>query len=210
MSNYKWLLDAGHGGLKDGRYTSAPAKMHTFEDGLVFYEGVNNRAIVDKLRTLLFEAKIDHHLVYHSREDTPLAARVSIANQVNFLNGGRCIYLSIHSDAMPQGHHGKGSGFSVFTSKGFTRSDKVASIFCKQYEVDFPEFKFRKDYSDGDADKEEDFYVLRATRCPALLVENLFFDNRREAEFLLSEEGRLRIARTLFKSIQEVEKRMAG
>jgi N-acetylmuramoyl-L-alanine amidase len=206
MSNYKWLLDAGHGGMKNGCYTTAPAKMHTFDDGLVFYEGVNNRAIVSKLMILLTEAGIDHELVFHSSDDTPLVTRVSIANQANFLNNGRCIYLSIHSDAMPEGHHGKGSGFSIFTSKGFTRSDKIASIFCKLYEASFPEFKFRKDFSDGDADKEEDFYVLRATRCPALLVENLFFDNRREAEFLLSEEGRRRIASALLKSILENEK----
>ena len=208
MSNYKWLLDAGHGGLKDGRYTSAPAKMHTFEDGLVFYEGVNNRVIVSKLSTLLTEAGIDYELLFHPIYDTPLVTRVSMANQSNFLNGGRCIFLSVHSDAMPEGHHGKGSGFSIFTSKGFTRSDKVASIFCKVYEESFPEFKFRKDFSEGDADKEEDFYVLRATRCPALLVENLFFDNRREAEFLLSEAGQKRIAETLFKCILETEKHL--
>ena len=42
MSNYLWLLDAGHGGMKDGKYTTAPGRMHVFEDGLTFYEGVNN------------------------------------------------------------------------------------------------------------------------------------------------------------------------
>jgi N-acetylmuramoyl-L-alanine amidase len=68
------------------------------------------------------------------------------------------------------------------------------------------QFRFREDRSDGDADMEEDFYVLRKTTCPALLVENLFFDNRREAEFLLSDVGRRQIAEALFTSIQYVEK----
>jgi N-acetylmuramoyl-L-alanine amidase len=209
-SNYKWLLDAGHGGIKDGRYVTAPAKMHRFDDGLVFYEGVNNREIVVKLMDLLERNGIDFAAVYHRCDDTPLNERVALANRHAAAeqreNGRGCIYLSIHSDAMPDGAHGKGSGSSIFTSKGQTRSDKVADIFCMVYQEEMKEFRFRKDESDGDADLEENFYVLRYTSCPALLVENLFFDNRREAEFLMSEAGQQKIAQTLFKAILETER----
>ena len=85
-------------------------------------------------------------------------------------------------------------------------ADKIGDIFCEVYKRELNKFKFREDLSDHDADKEENFYVLRKTNCPALMVENLFFDNRAEAEFLLSEAGRLKIAETLFKSIQATEK----
>jgi N-acetylmuramoyl-L-alanine amidase len=204
MSNYRWLLDAGHGGMKDGKYTTAPAKMHVFDDGLTFYEGVNNRAIVHKLKLILLLNGIEHELVHEHDRDTPLKERVAFANSL-YVKDKRCIYLSVHSDAMPDGAHGKGSGFSVFTSKGQTRSDLIAEIFCTIYQDELRQFKFRKDLSDGDADKEEDFYVLQKTNCPALLVENLFFDNRKEAEFLLSEAGQSKIALTLFKSIQATE-----
>ncbi len=54
--------------------------------------------------------------------------------------------------------------------------------------------------------KEEDFYVLRKTDCPAVLVENLFFDDPTEAMFLLSNEGQQFIADMMFKAIQECEK----
>lgn len=205
MSNYKWLLDAGHGGIKDGTYTTAPAKMHVFDDGLTFYEGVNNRAIVNKLKEMLGSAGIDHTLVHHAELDTPLKVRVDMANW-NYANDKRCIYLSVHSDAMPDGAHGKGSGFAVYTSIGQTTSDVIGAVFCDIYSRELKQFKFRKDLSDGDADKEENFYVLRKTNCPALLVENLFFDNRKEAEFLLSEDGRDKIAMTLYKAIIETEK----
>ena len=40
--------------------------------------------------------------------------------------------------------------------------------------------------SDGDIDKESQFYVLRKTVCPAVLIENLFFDNRADFELLRS------------------------
>lgn len=199
MSNYNWLIDAGHGGMKNGVYTTAPAKMHTFPDGLTIYEGIINRAVAKLLLLDLATECIDFKLVYHEEEDYSLSKRVAIADKI-FRHDKRAIYLSIHSNA------GGGSGFEIFTSPGQTKSDKVANIFCETYQKHFPEFPFRKDLSDGDADKEANFYVLRKTDCPALLVENLFFDNRREAEFLLSEQGQRKIADCLLACIQNVEK----
>lgn len=198
-SNYLWCLDAGHGGLtKDGRYTTAPNKMFTFPDGLTIYEGVINRAIALLVYKQLEQKQIDFALVYDDVEDTPLAQRVTIADNV-YRKDKRAIYLSIHSNA------GGGSGFEIFTSIGQTKSDKVANIFCETYKKNLPQFKFREDKSDGDADKEADFYVLRKTDCPALLVENLFFDNRSEAEYLLSTEGQKAIADCIVQCIVNCE-----
>lgn len=204
MSNYKWLIDAGHGGMKDGKYTTAPSKMHTFEDGFTVYEGVNNREIAKRLMTLLDSEGIDYALVYDEKLDTPLTARVAMADKL-YAKDKRCIYLSIHSDAMPPESHGKGNGLSVYTSKGQTKSDKIAEMFCQAYMKLLSDWKFRRDQVDGDADKEEDFYVLRKTDCPAVLVENLFFDNRREAEFLTSEDGQQQIAEAMFYAIKMCE-----
>ncbi len=208
MTNYLWLLDAGHGGMKDGKYTTAPAKMHVFEDGLTFYEGVNNRAIVDNLKPMLKLNGVDFMLVHDAVLDTPLKERVARANRL-YAKGRNCIYLSIHSDAMPDGAHGKGSGFSVYTSIGQTRSDKIGEIFATTLQLELAPFKLRTDRRDGDADKEENFYVLEKTKCPAILVENLFFDNRKEADFLLSELGQFSIAAALCMAILEVEEKIA-
>ena len=187
-----------------GAYTTAPAKMHIFPDGLTIYEGVNNRKIVDKLKRLLFLSNIDHHLIPDPWRDTPLKERVALANRLHE-EKKNCIYLSIHSDAMPEGAHGKGSGFSVYTSVGHTQSDAIAEIFCTTYLRRLSQFRFRRNLTDGDLDHEENFYVLKNTTCPALLVENLFFDNRKEAEFLLSEAGQSQIAMTLFEAIVEIQ-----
>ena len=50
--------------------------------------------------------------------------------------------------------------------------------------------KIRMDKSDGDMDKEKDFTIIYKTKCPAVLTENLFMDNKEDCEFLLSEEGK--------------------
>lgn len=197
-SNYLWLIDAGHGGIKNGKYTTAPAKMFTFPDGLTIYEGVINRSIAELVWQKLLKLNIDYHLIYDPFEDDTLEARVRIADNIYVIDR-RAIFLSIHSNA------GGGSGFEIFTSPGQTKSDKIANIFCETYQKLFPEYPFRSDKSDGDADKESAFYVLRKTDCPALLIENLFFDNRREAEYLLSEAGQQKIADCIVSAIQSCE-----
>lgn len=197
MSKYKWLLDAGHGGIINGHYVTAPRKMHHFADGLTVYEGVINRLICNKLVKLI-EGKYDYRLIHSEEDDLSLAIRVARADN-EFQKDPRCIFLSIHSNA------GGGSGNEIFTSTGQTKSDRVAQIFCEVYKKQFPQTKFRNDLVDGDDDKEAEFYVLRKTDCPALLVENLFFDNRTEAEFLMSERGQNHIADCLFHCIEAVE-----
>ena len=49
------------------------------------------------------------------------------------------------------------------------------------------ERKVRRDTSDGDIDKEANFYILKKTICPAFLTENGFFDNPVEASFMMTE-----------------------
>lgn len=199
MSKYTYLIDAGHGGLSNGKYVTAPAKMHKFPDGLTIYEGVINRKIAQKVCDALEDKVINYKKVYDEVKDTELDHRVMIAD----LTHGRsknCIYISIHSNA------GGGTGNEIFTSPGQTKSDKVANYFCEVYEKRFPNVKLRKDYADGDADKEADFKVLRKTDCPAILIENLFFDNRQEAEYLLSEKGQNEIASAIVEAIELIER----
>jgi len=100
---------------------------------------------------------------------------------------------------------GGGKGFEFFTSPGQTASDNLCKVFVEEYRSMFPEFKFRIDVVDGDDDKEANFTMIVAPQCPAILFENLFFDNRIEAEFLLSEIGQERIAQAMFNSILKIE-----
>jgi N-acetylmuramoyl-L-alanine amidase len=199
-SHYTWLLDAGHGGLLNGKYTTAPNKMFKFPDGLTIYEGVINRAVTDRLATMLEKETISFQYIHDPEEDTALSVRVMRADAHSRTPGA--IYLSIHSNA------GGGEGNEVYTSKGQTNSDKVASIICDAYEKHFGKAKgmpLRTELTDGDKDKEADFYVLRKTDCPAVLVENLFFDNREEANFLLTPIGQEAIALCLLEAIKTCE-----
>ena len=210
------IIDAGHGGLdENGKYLClAGGKQYQFvgsdhiEDTHV-YEGVINRAIGKKLIELLKENGIPYkEFTVNNVQDLTLRKRVELANK-EFPANRNYYFMSIHSNASgivasPGLGSPKAKGFEVFTSRGETKSDALADIAIKWYKKEFPDFRFRQDMVDGDADKEENFYVLRKTACPAFLVENLFFDNPIEAEFLMSESGQMRIAKCLFNVVREI------
>lgn len=190
----KILVDAGHGGMHEGKYMTDPkwGKFYKHSETFTAYEGVTNRKIAKLLMDKLASACIPFVQIHHDYLDTSLHGLVTKANST----AGDNLYLSIHSNA------GKGKGFEVFTSKGETKSDQYAEVFCNQLMKDFPEYPLRKDTRDGDNDKEEDFYVLKHTACPAVLVELLFFDELKQAEFLNSEVGQERLAESLFQAIK--------
>lgn len=176
-------LDAGHGGVnRYGVYTTAPAKQffhpqQEFHKGGWFYEGVSNRRITDRLADLLLEEGIKHIKCYHPTLDTPLSRRVNIANQAK-----ATLFISNHSNASPS-HNAR--GWEVFTGRGLTSSDKAATILYEEMLNEFgDEITYRTDFTDRDPDKEENFFVLQRTRMPAILVENFFFDNLQDAQFV--------------------------
>ncbi len=165
--------------------------MFDHGDGMVAMEGVINRDITRKLIDLLKAAQIDYAVVADWHEDTSLEHRVRTADSI-YAKDNRAVYLSIHS------HAGGGEGWEIFTGHGQTHSDDFAQVFARNYKALGKGFKFR-------GVKENNFYVLRKTDCPALLVENLFFDNKKEAEYLMSSAGQQQIAEMMFAAIKECE-----
>ena len=52
-------------------------------------------------------------------------------------------------------------------------------------------------------DWEESFYILRKTRCPAVLTENFFMDNHSDLEYLQNRAGKQAIVDTHVEGIIE-------
>lgn len=168
-----FLIDSGHGGMVDGKYATAPSKMHIFNEREVAYEGVINRQI----KKMLFRVMNQHHLKYidicPTEMDLPLDLRCDITNSyVREYGVENCLFVSLHSNA------GGGDGVEIWTSLGATKSDAYATLFIDRFGYFFDsDIRIMADFSNGDVDKESNFYVLRNTRCPAILPEFLFFDN---------------------------------
>jgi len=196
-SKFHWLLDNGHGGIINGEYQTA-GKRSPIYDGKQIFEGVYNREIVQMVYKYLKGNNIDSTILVPEQEDVSLKERVVRTNKI-YKEKSNTILVSFHLNA------GGGTGFEVYTSKGETFSDKIATMFINYWEQN-TNFKIRKDYSDDDPDKEADFYILKYTYCPAILVESLFMDNKNDFDYLISEEGKRKIAENHINSIINCEK----
>lgn len=214
MSKLHYIIDAGHGGMLGDKYSTAPNynpknpktwKKMWIHNGVPFYEGVYNRKIVGKLEKKLIKGNISHTVLVRENEDISLKERVNRINQMLKENPKTkfCV-ISIHGNAAG-GNIRTAVGDEIWTSVGETKSDDYASNFGLEYSKVLSR-KFRKDTSDGDLDKESNFYILRYTKCPAFLTENGFFDNPKEAEFMSSEEGIEQYALAHYNGIIGIEK----
>lgn len=192
-SKYTWLISSGHG-------SDTPGKRYKFSDGLEIFEYAVNRGITEKLMDKLKGSAINCILINPETKDVSNTTRILRANQAQ-KNYRNCIYLSIHNNAAASE---LANGWEIFTTRGVTKSDAIADVFIEEYAKLMPEFKMRPDKSDGDLDKEANFTELMGNM-PAVLIECLFFTNRKEAEFLLSEEGQERIAQALYNAIIRLE-----
>jgi len=199
MNTFLVLLDSGHGGIVNGQYTTPGKRSPLFEDGKQLFEGVYNRLIVKLIHDKLNKLGLNNLLIVNVSAgdlDTPLGQRVNFANKT-WGDMGRppAIYISVHGDAAGNGiDWHPASGISVYTSKGQTKSDVFASLLIDKLDDIVTGVKWRKDETDGDTDKEENFYVLKETLMPAVLSENGFMTNYSECQRMLTLEWQNNIA----------------
>jgi N-acetylmuramoyl-L-alanine amidase len=181
------LVDNGHGVNTLGKCSP---------DGK-FREYKWNREIAHEVVAELKKRGYCAELLVTEDIDISLAERVRRANnKCNQLGTKNVLLLSIHVNAAGNGQWLNAKGWSCFTSKGLTKSDKIADELYKVAEELMPTRTMRKEYSDGDADWEAGFYILKNTKCPAVLTENFFMDNRDDLAYLTSAEGRKAIIAT--------------
>lgn len=131
------------------------------------------------------------------------AARVNKRVAANKKSGISTFIISVHVNAAGNGSWMNARGWSAWTTKGKTNSDKLADCLydaaeeiLKKYDI-----KIRTDKSDGDRDYEANFTVIHKSNCPAVLTENLFMDNKEDVEFLLSDYGKQELANVHVKGI---------
>lgn len=197
-----FLLDAGHGGFIDGdydtekRYKGGKQAHHT--SGEYIYEGEINRALRNKVVYWLKKKGI-YNFAYltDGDEDISLQDRVKAANKYD-----KAILISIHCNG------GGGTGFEIYTTKGETNSDRVADVFIKHCKAQFPSERFRADHTDGDGDKEANFYILKKSKHPAILTENFFMDTLQDCRKLLSFEVQNKIGLYHANAIEELSRKV--
>ena len=191
----KIFIDNGHGLMTAGKRSP---------DGQ-FREPFYNREIARRVVSDLRDRGLDAELLVPEDDDISLAERVRRVNTACFLLGKQNVILvSIHVNAAGNGLKWLiATGWSVYTCKGQTESDRLAESLCQAAIKNFPGHRIRTDMSDGDMDWEEGFYILRKSLCVVVLTENFFMDSRSDLEYLQSRAGKQAVVDTHVEGIIE-------
>lgn len=183
-SNYLIALDDGHGMETAGKRTPTIPGL-----GRHIKENEFNAAVVKIMDEMLRYIGFKTLLVAPTDADTSLLARTNLANSKK-----ASIYVSIHYDAM-SGKWGTAEGNSIFIYPGNRNknSGKLANCIA-EYLQQGTKQKWR-------GIKESDFHILRETNMPAILSENGFMDNLREAKLMIDPNFQREVATEHVKGI---------
>ena len=197
----KILIDNGHGTLTKGKRSP---------DGKLL-EYAYTRELARQIVSILQYRGYDSELLVPEDDDIPLSERVRRVNEICLTYKPSCpaptghpdvILISLHINAAGDGTKWmNATGWSCYTCKGQTESDRLATCLYEAAIKNVPDRRIRKDYSDGDPDWEENFYILRHSLCPAVLTENFFMDSLYDRDFLLNEAGKQAIVDTHIEGI---------
>lgn len=200
----KILIDNGHGIQTKGKRSP---------DGTLL-EYSYTRDLARQVVKILKSRGYDSELLVPEDDDISLEERVRRINKICLTyepsspapTGDlmpNVILISIHVNAAGDGTKWmNATGWSCYTCKGQTESDRLADCLYKAAEQILKNQVIRTDYArDGDPDWEENFYILRHSLCPAVLTENFFMDSLYDRDFLLNEAGKQAIVDTHIEGI---------
>ena len=188
------LIDNGHG--KDTAGKRSP-------DGrLLEYQYA--REIAKRLAKELWEKSIDAVLITPEENDVSLSERCRRANKY----GSKGVLLvSIHCNAA--GADGKwhdAHGWAAYVSKNASVNSKTLARCLIQAAKD--KGLSVREYAHQAPYWTQNLAICRDTKCPAVLTENLFQDNKADVDYLLSEEGKQAIVAVHVQGIMDYIKKV--
>lgn len=199
---YLAFVDRGHAGLKNKQADpdATPGKETPFIKSLgrKVQEEEFNQPTADFLIAELKRAGVHVYNVAPDIHDTPLRSRVDYANKIYWQYCSKygevnveCVYISIHFNAFDGKFDGDSkdpSGFSVhiYSGQRYKKAGRLADCIINELK------NGTKQINRGV--KEQDLFVTRETVMPAVLSENGFMDNEREALLMLSPDFQKEVA----------------
>lgn len=174
------LIDNGHGGETPGK-CSPDGRLREYA-----WTREIARRVCDKLKALGYDAG----LLVPELNDVSLRERVRRVNSVCAGAGSDNVLLvSIHVNAAGTGQWHNASGWTAWVAPNASqRSRQLASLLnAEAVRLNLKGNRSLEPFFTGN------FAILRDTKCPAVLTENMFQDNSHDVDYLLSERGKSEI-----------------
>lgn len=187
------LIDNGHG-------YNTPGKCSP--DGK-FKEWKKNRELARDIVMELKDDGYDARLIVTEENDISLSERVQRVNYICRKEGtSNVILVSIHSNAAgADGKWHSARGFSAHVSLNASDKSKRLAKFLWQRAIEYG-LKGNRCVSQ-EMFIAQNLYILRHTVCPAVLTENLFYDNQEDLDMLQSQQGHDKIVLAHLRAIRD-------
>ena len=185
------IIDNGHGAETPGKQSP---------DG-TYKEWEWTRRFARLLAHKLSEAGIEATLLVPENSDVSLSERCSRANSI-YRHHPDAVLISLHTNAVGDGSEWHGArGWSAHVARNASaKSRRLASILGEKMEaaqMTGNRWKSPQGYL------ECNFYICRATPCPAVLTENFFHDNRKDLAFFSQVENEEKLLKLYVEAIEE-------
>lgn len=176
------LLDNGHGAETPGKRSP---------DGRLM-EWEYTRQLAAAIEARLLATGYNVRRIVEEAADVPLRERCRRVNEVCRTHP-HVLLISLHCNAAGNGSQWcEARGWGAYVSLNASENSKrLARRLCEAAEL-FGQ-KLRR-YAPGQPWWPQDLAMCRDTKCPAVLTENLFQDNRADVDYLLSVEGKQALA----------------
>lgn len=197
----KILIETGHGGLdQNGKYVTAGKRM--VKDGIVFYEGVNNRRVGKAIVEACLNKGLDAQLLFDDWRDMSLGTRVALANSIYFQNNKKVLLISIHSDAAGNGkewHSASGITTFIFDNAG-KLSQRYANVIHNELICELDGLTKNRGV------RRANFQILRESACPAMLLELGFHTNKEEVQKMLTEDWLQKVVKAISNACEAIDR----
>lgn len=189
------IIDSGHGINTSGK--CSPDKQ--FKEWKYCRELAN--LVTEKLINLGYEVV---NLMKGIDNDESLRSRCNRINKI-VAQVKDCIVISLHNNAAgANGEWHNATGWSVFVSMNASSDSKlIAQRLCEsaiKHKVMgnriIPKCKYW----------QKDLAICRDTKCPAVLIEHMFMDNKDDVAFLESTEGKQTLVQVIVDGLEVYRK----
>ena len=150
---------------------------------------------------------IECYLLVTEDIDIPLSERVKRANR-HFKEDNETILISLHLNASGNGKDWcKGSGWQVIINENASDKTKDLANFLT-YSAVSKELNVRRQKKNCNYWTDSKLTILKNTKCPAVLTENLFMDNINDYHLLMHSSGKQLIADLHVEAIKNYIKKL--
>lgn len=188
----KIVIDPGHGGIdvgtSKGNVVESEVNLSISKKLKAYLEDYGYEAVLTRSKDVALDS---HSGRGDTRQERDLNVRTNIINE-----SGADLFVSIHVNSLPDSPSTSGS--IVYYNDKISKSRELARSIQKALNgVTASNYKRKAQNS-----RKADYYVLRNSDVPGVLVETAFITNKKERELLATDAFRDKLAKAILEGIE--------